>query len=79
MLPAIGRIVLYRFRDGGDAPAIVTAVMGDTVALTVFPVGHMAIPVSGVMHDEAPVPAADTWRWPPRDEGGPRQIGLAGT
>lgn len=78
MLPSLGRIVLYRFRDGQVAPAIVTGVMVDVLALTVFPTGHLPIPVMGIMHDESPNPAPDTWSWPPRADGGPREIGLAG-
>jgi hypothetical protein len=79
MLPTLGRIVLYRFRDGTQAPAIVTGVLDDMASLTVFPVGHLPLPLVGIMHDEGANPAPDTWAWPPREGGGPREIGLAGT
>lgn len=79
MLPTLGRIVIYRFRDGTVAPAMVTAIAGDLVALTVFPAAHVPFPVVDVVHDESPAAPAGTWSWPPRAEGGPREIGLAGT
>ncbi len=79
MIPTVGRIVLYRFRDGSVAPAIITDVTGDRVSLTVFPVAHLPLPLVGIAHDEGANPDPSTWSWPPRAEGGPREIGLAGT
>ncbi len=77
MKPTVGRIVHFydhtRPRDASGTPgpfaAIVTAVEGDAVALTIFPVGYPPASVEGVrnVYDDSAVAAGIWWTLPPRD------------
>jgi hypothetical protein len=70
--PSIGRIVIYRNRDGVDMPAIITALTDEpgTVHLTVFPPPGAGAPILshqfGTPLNDAEEPRQQTWRWPER-------------
>ena len=70
--PTIGRIVLYRSRDGVDMPAIITALVnpgGTDVHLHAFPPPGASPDVLshewGTEQAKNPSrPACQSWRWP---------------